>query len=366
MPALYPLRFREILRNYGFGDRWIVESFEKTGLPEDHRIAETWEVVDRPNESSPIINGPLAGRTLHEAIEAYGVRLLGTDVVAKGGLRFPLLIKFLDASNPLGEQIHPTDEQAPGFKRADDPGKTEAWYMLRTRPEATIECGCKPGTTRSEMVEALTRKASRECMVEYAVKPDDSFLLYANTMHYSKGGVIFYEIMQNSDITVGLNRLPEEGPEAVAKAADEMANFIHLETPFDCRTQHVTVAHGANSQTYIFACRYFNLERWDLAAPMDVTPTGERFYVYSVIEGHATLRAGDLTETLVSGNSFLVPAEMGAAEIIPEGKAALLRASVPDLMADVVAPLRARGISDEQIAGLGGITRLNHLTPLLG
>jgi mannose-6-phosphate isomerase len=366
MPALYPLRFQEILRNYGFGGRWIVDAFEKTGLPEDHRVAETWEVVDRPNESSPIINGPLSGKTLHEAIDAYGVSLLGTDVVARCGMRFPLLIKFLDASNPLGEQIHPTDEQAPAFKRGDDPGKTEAWYMLRTRPNATIECGCKPGTDRATMEAALARKASRECMVEYPVEPDDSFLLYANAMHYSKGGVIFYEIMQNSDVTVGLNWLKGEGPTGLGKAPEELADYVHLETPFDCRTRHVSVVRGANLQTYIFACGYFSLERWDLTAPLDVTPNGKKFYVYSVIEGHATLRAGDMTEHLVSGNSFLVPATMGPAEIVPDGRASLLRAYVPDLVADVIAPLRAAGISDDHIAGLGGITRLNHLTPLLG
>lgn len=27
--ALYPLRFKEILRDYGFGDRWIARDFEK-------------------------------------------------------------------------------------------------------------------------------------------------------------------------------------------------------------------------------------------------------------------------------------------------------------------------------------------------
>jgi len=364
-PALYPLRFREILRNYEFGGRWIAESFEKQGLPEDHRLAETWEVVDRQGESSQVINCPLAGSTLHDLIEAYGPALLGTDVVAKGGLRFPLLIKFLDASNPLGEQIHPTNEQAAGFRRGDDPGKTEAWYMLRTRPGATIHCGCEPGLDRDALVDALQCKASRDCMVEYEVRPGDSFLLYANTMHYSRGGVIFYEIMQNSDITVGLNWLKGEGPRGGGMAPEEMADYVHLETPFDCRTRHVTVAQGDNSQTYTFACRYFALERWDLSAPLPVEPAGERFYVYSVIEGHATLHAGEHSEELVSGNSFLIPANMEPARIVPEGQASLLRAYVPDLASDVIEPLRARGVSDDDIAGLGGTTRLNHLVPLL-
>ncbi len=362
--SLYPLRFKEILRDYGFGGRWITEVFEKEGLPEDHRVAETWEVVDRPGESSKIINGPLAGQTLHAVLGQYGARLLGADVVSRTGERFPLLIKFLDASNPLGEQIHPTDEQAPLFQHGDDPGKTEAWYMLHTRPGATIHCGCKPGVDRAALIEALKRGASRDCMVEYPVHPGDSFLLYANTMHYSHGGVLFYEIMQNSDITVGLNHLPDD-PLERERRAEQMADWIHLETPFDCRTHPVSLAHGTNCQTYVFACRYFALERWDLAEPLRLTPDGLRFYVYSVIEGHATLRYGDQQERLVSGNSFLVPAEMTPLAIEPQGRASVLRAYVPDLMADVIAPLRARGVSDAQIEGLGGLTRLNHLTPLL-
>lgn len=364
LPDLYPLRFREILRNYTFGGRWITEVFEKEGLPEDHRVAETWEVVDRPGESSEIVNGALAGKTLGEALAQYGERLLGADVVATGGQRFPLLIKFLDATNPLGEQIHPTDEQAPLFMRDDNIGKTEAWYMLFTRPGATIHCGCKPDVDRPALVQALKRQASRECMVEYETAPGESFLLYANTMHYSHGGVLFYEIMQNSDITVGLNRLPEDPAEAQVRA-EQMADWIHLEAPFDCRTRPVVLEHGANRQSYLFACRYFALERWDLAEPLALTPDGQRFHVYTVVDGHLTLHYGDRTERLVAGNSVLVPAEMEPLILWPEGRASVLRAYVPDLMANIVAPLRAQGIADADIVGLGGVTRLNHLAPLV-
>ena len=109
---LYPLRFREILRNYGFGNRWIAEVYEKEGLPDNGRIAETWEVCDRPGESSVVVNGSLAGRTLHDLIADYGVDLLGRDVIVRCGMRFPLLIKFLHASNVLGEQAHHSDALA--------------------------------------------------------------------------------------------------------------------------------------------------------------------------------------------------------------------------------------------------------------
>ena len=51
--------------------------------------------------------------------------------------------------------------------------------------------------------------------------------------------------------------------------------------------------------------------------------------------------------------------------VAPDGEAALLKTYVPDLTANVIEPLRAQGASDEAIARLGGVTRLNDLVPLL-
>lgn len=364
--ALYPLRFKEILRDYGFGNRWIVDAYEKTGLPENHRIAETWETVDRPGESSEIVNGPLAGKTLHDAIETYGAELLGSDIVACLGTRYPLLLKFLDASNVLGEQAHHSDEQAAALG-LPDPGKTEAWYMLHTRPGATIHVGNVDGVTRESLQQALLDGTSKSCMVERAVEPGDAFLLYAGTMHYARGGVLFFEIMENSDVYIPLCKVDEDLDEEARRAeAVELADLVHLEDGYDCYTAPVTLdLGGGNTHTFIFACRHFMLERFDVASSMDMTLDGTRFYVLSQIEGRCDVLYGDTRETLLAGQSCLLPAVLGAVRLEPGEGAAMLRSSVPDLAEDVVAPLREAGVPDAAIAGLGGMTRLNDLTPLL-
>ncbi len=366
--ALYPLRFREVLRDYGFGDRWIVEAFEKDGLPDaPHRVGETWEVCDRPNgESSEVVNGALAGQTLHTLIDAYGEALLGSDVVARCGSRFPLLIKFLDATHTLGEQAHHSDALA-AEQGLVDPGKTEAWYMLRTREGATIRVGNEEGVTRSKAHDALLAGTIKELMREVEVRPGDAFLLYAGTMHYSAGGVLFYEIMQNSDVYIGLRApdpaLPEEEREAAVR---ERMKGVHLEEGFDAQTTPVTLGSGANRRTFVFACRYFALERLDLMAPTMLNCNGERFYVLSLIEGACTVVYGDHHEMLRPGQTLLLPAALGVVTLVPTEPSALLKTYVPDLAKDVVAPLRLSGVSDEAIADLGGRTVLNDLVPLLG
>lgn len=364
---LYPLRFKEILRNYAFGDRWIAREFAKSDLPADHRIAETWEVVDRPPESSVVINGTLAGQSLHDLIGRYGEQLLGQDIVRRFGMRFPLLIKFLDASNPLGEQCHPNDVQAAAMQRGDDPGKTEAWYMLRTRPGATIHCGNKPGISRDQLIEAIANGRVRDCMVEMPVQSGDAFLLYAGTMHYSAGGVLFYEIMQNSDITIGLRRLPPEltAEQRLAKA-QELSAFVHLEEGGDYHIKPVHVNDGANRRIFIFACRYFALEKLEIVQEKKLELDGERFHVLSNIAGSTHVISSDMSETLHVGQSCFLPACLESVRLAPaEGTTEILKAYVPDLRRDIIMPLRALGVSDEDILGLGGKSELNDLRSLL-
>lgn len=362
---LYPIRFKEHIRNYGFGDRWIVAAYEKAGLPDDNRVAETWEVVDRKGESSVVINGSLAGKNLHELIQIYGEQLLGSDVIRRCGTRFPLLIKFLDASNVLGEQAHHSDALA-AQQGLDDPGKTEAWYMLKVRDGATIHCGHKSGVTSDSVRQALIEGHMVDLMQEYPVQPDDGFLLHAGTMHYSKGGVLFYEIMQNSDVYISLRQLDP----ALSEAEKEdklrfLLEGVHLEEGFDPKIVPVTVHEGINDRTFVFVCGYFALERLDLRSTMVIDCDGARFYVLSQIEGSSVVTCGTICEALRPGHTLFLPADLGEVIIQPGPDCALLKAYVPDLMNNVIQPLREAGIDDALIWGLGGRTRLNPLWDLM-
>jgi mannose-6-phosphate isomerase len=109
------------------------------------------------------------------------------------------------------------------------------------------------------------------------------------------------------------------------------------------------------------ACQHFCLERLDLVAPYPLHCDGERFYVLSSIEGQATVINDEHQETLRPGHSCLLPAYLGQVIVEPAGQASLLKAYVSDLARNVVAPLRAAGIADEDIVALGGKTMLNPL-----
>jgi mannose-6-phosphate isomerase len=288
-------------------------------------------------------------------------------VVARCGTRFPLLIKFLDASHTLGEQAHHNDALAEQ-RGLDDPGKTEAWYMLKVREGASIRCGTRPGVTVDDVHDALMEGTIRSLMQPYAVAPGDAFLLHAGTMHYSSGGVLFYEIMQNSDVYIGLGDPPDPAlsPEARDAEVAALMEGLHVEPGYACKIPPVVLEHDGHTRRFIFACTYFALERLDLRAPVPMACDGDRFYVLSSIEGATAVDAGDRRVTLRAGQSCLLPADLGSVTLAPVGgPCALLKAYVPDLRADVIRPLREAGIADGVIAALGGKTRLNPLIPLL-
>ena len=85
----------------------------------------------------------------------------------------------------------------------------------------------------------------------------------------------------------------------------------------------------------------------------------------SCIAGSCRVSGGGQEVTLRPGLTCLLPAELDEARLEPEGNATLLKAYVPDLMRDIVEPLRAAGVSDAAIVGLGGRTWLNDLAPLV-
>ena len=93
---------------------------------------------------------------------------------------------------------------------------------------------------------------------------------------------------------------------------------------------------------------------------------GERFRFLTVIEGKANVNSAGGSEHLDTGWSCMLPANLGSVTIAPEGEASVLVAYVPDLVEDVVAPLRAHGVADATIRDLGGRSELNLLNSLTG
>src|SRR5437762_3181589 len=113
-----------------------LEAFGKR-LPAGKKIGESWELADLASTSpsggggaparSVIGGGSLAGKTLADAMAMWGRDLMGDARRAPSG-GFPLLVKFLDASENLSVQVHPSPAYAAAHRDAHL--KTECWYII--------------------------------------------------------------------------------------------------------------------------------------------------------------------------------------------------------------------------------------------
>ena len=73
----YPIRFTPIYRDYIWGGDRILKKYHREASSK--RVAESWEVADRKDGMSVVMNGPLKGRTLHQLVEEMGEDLIGKD-----------------------------------------------------------------------------------------------------------------------------------------------------------------------------------------------------------------------------------------------------------------------------------------------
>ncbi len=192
--ALYPFRFNPIFKERPWGGQHLERMRGATpgGVP----IGESWEISDREGAVSVIANGAFAGKSLRWLLENYKDDVLGNAGARHG--RFPLLVKTIDAKRPLSLQVHPGEDLA---ARLHGEAKTEMWYVAKARRGAEIFVGLKRGTTRAEFETRVRDGTVIECMHRVTVSPGDAMFVPGGRVHALGGGMVVFEIQQNSDTT---------------------------------------------------------------------------------------------------------------------------------------------------------------------
>ena len=85
--------------------------------------------------------------------------------------RFPLLIKIIDAKDDLSIQVHPDDDYAKVHENGSL-GKTECWYILDCKENATIVIGHN-ARTKEELSRMIHEGKWSEFIREIPIKKGD-------------------------------------------------------------------------------------------------------------------------------------------------------------------------------------------------
>jgi mannose-6-phosphate isomerase len=313
---MYPMKFEPILKQTLWGgDRIIPFKHLNETLPD---VGESWELSAVEHNESVIANGTDRGLTITEAIGKYRAELVGEANYARFGLKFPLLIKFIDARLDLSIQVHPDDELA--RRRHNSFGKNEMWYVVDAAPDARLIAGFSELISPREYKERVYNGTFADVLQSCAIRPGDVFYVPAGRVHGIGAGSFIAEIQQTSDITYRIfdyNRTDADGHKRelhTAQAADAI-NFGDVQDDF--RTHYDA---EPNEPVELVASPYFTTSLYDLTEQIDCDYSElDSFVILICIEGscHVVDDSGTALP-LRSGETVLLPATTQEISITPD------------------------------------------------
>ena len=207
---LYPLKFKPILKEKIWGGDKL--HFKSTGIPENLKTGESWEISGVKTDVSIVENGHLKDKALTDLILEYKDQLLGNSVYSHFKTEFPILIKFIEAKENLSVQVHPDDKLA--RKRHNSFGKTEMWYIVEAENNSRLIIDFKESMSAKGFGKLLKEGTLEFALNSIQVNKGDAFFIKPGLVHAIGAGVLLAEIQQTSDITYRLfdwNRKDREG-----------------------------------------------------------------------------------------------------------------------------------------------------------
>ena len=301
MSAIALLRFRPLYHTRIWGGRRLESVLGRT-LPDDLPYGESWELCDREEAQSVVISGPHQGRTLHELWSRHRAEVFGAKFAGHPAVRFPMLLKVLDCNEVPSLQVHPPAAVAESLK--GEP-KTEMWYVAHAEPGSALYAGVKRGVTRSGFEEALHRGAVDSLVHQVEPRTGEYMFVESGRLHALGGGLLVYEIQQNSDTTYRVfdwNRMGLDG----------RPRDLHIQQSLQCIDfeDFEPAMERADEGEPFVTCPYFEVSLQSIPAGEDATLLQpETFVCIAVTRGEIAIGS----ESVRAGEFVLVPAgEAGA------------------------------------------------------
>ncbi len=321
-----PIRLQPILvpRVWG-GDRIVKEIHPSLrSSAGDLPIGESWEVSDvgdDPAYHSRVVDGPAAGETLRSLIEHDPPAMLGDKVHREGeAARLPLLFKFLDAKAPLSVQVHPSDELVARAGLHGEAGKTEAWFILDSDPDAWIVHGLE-GVEYQEYLALARGGRGSEGLRRVTLDKGDLVYLPSGTVHAIGPGLLLAEIQQSSDSTYRLydwDRLGLDGQPRTLHL-DEAA-LVEPPELLSCPYPGGPTVDSWTDRLPDTAAP-FTIDEVRSSDPVSLASIPGYFSIFCLLSGLASIELGGGPVEINAGDVFFVPAGCAGVRLIPRDSA---------------------------------------------
>jgi mannose-6-phosphate isomerase len=304
MKPLYPLTFDPIFVEKIWGGHKLKSQLNKKCPTK--KVGESWEISCIKGAVSQVNNGWFLGEFLDDLIKKYKESLLGHFVYQKYGETFPLLVKFIDASDDLSIQVHPNDSVAK--EKHNCFGKNEMWVILNQDNEANLLIGFKNHTTEKEYLEAVNENKLDLLLNKITPKKAEAFYIPTGTVHGIGKGTILAEIQQSSDITYRIydyNRKDENGNERELHT-EEAIKIIDYSSynPQGIAYNKPEIGQNKIIETPYFKTNYISVQSYLLKDYSLI----DSFVIYICIDGMVAIEVENENYTLHYGETILIPA----------------------------------------------------------
>lgn len=308
-----PILFHPLPMKRVWGGRQLETVYQRP-LPDADPFGESWEVVDRDDAQSFVTSGEFTGQTLHELWKNHREQIFGSGL--PDSERFPILVKILDAREDLSIQVHPPSHKA---EELQGEPKTEMWYIADALPGAKLYVGLKAHSSREAFAKAITDGTVADHVHEIPVSSGDSIFIPSGRLHAIGGGLLIFEIQQNSDTTYRVfdwNRMGLDGKARELHIEQSMASI-----DFD----DVEPSANPPDDSVIASCEFFQVERINLAENETISGIrADRFCLLHIVKGSLRTPEGTIFS---AGQSILLP--VNAPALIAATAAELLRTTMP-------------------------------------
>lgn len=325
---LYPLIFHPILKPVIWGGDEITK-FKKI-IPVQDGIGESWEISQVENNISVVENGHLKNQSLNDLIEKYEERLLGETVYSRFGKNFPLLIKFIDAKDDLSIQVHPDDTLAK--KRHNSFGKTEMWYVINAKKNASLYSGFEKKLTPEMYEESVKDNTFTSYLAKHDVHAGDVFFLPAGRVHAIGAGCFIAEIQQTSNITYRIYDFdrrdahgnPRELHTELAKDAIDYTIYPEYKLSYQVKKDEFTP---------LIESPYFSTSLLETDKNQSINLEHRNsFTIYICMEGNLSLEDNNgFNLELSQGTTVLIPAEIKSIHLKPSTRCKLLETFIEQI-----------------------------------
>jgi mannose-6-phosphate isomerase len=261
---------------------------------------------------------------LSELMADRSAELLGWRAGRAG---FPLLLKFLDAHQPLSVQVHPGDAQAARLN-PPDLGKTEAWFVLHAEPGSVIYAGLKRGFDRRAFEREVRRGTTELCLHRIEPRAGDCVFIPAGVVHALGAGLMVAEIQQSSDTTYRLfdwNRLGPDGLPRVLHVEQALDVIDYEYGPVSVQRPWPTARAFVER---LVECDKFVWDRWRFSGDESIAGDG-RCHLVAVTRGSVAVAGDPVGHPLERGHTMLIPAACPEVRLSAAGECELLDAYLP-------------------------------------